>query len=99
MQVMVNSEVYNPNTFIVLKIMRNDSLVYRSTESLQYRLNDPGNWTSFRWNVTLVPSDIRDGDVVSACVWNLEQSRVFVDEFKVAVLKLKVGKSVNYFPQ
>ena len=99
MHVLVNSEVYNPNTVIVLKVMRRDSLVYRSTESLQYRLNDPGDWTSFRWNVTLVPSDIREGDVVSAYVWNLDQSKVYVDDFKVAVLKLKVGKSVNYFPQ
>ena len=99
MQVMVNSEVYNPNAVMVLKVMRRDSLVYRSTESLQYRLNDPGNWAVFRWNVTLVPSDIRQGDVVMANVWNLEQSRVYVDDFKVAVLKLKVGKSVNYFRQ
>ncbi|MCX6274186.1 MAG: hypothetical protein NTV09_03155, partial [Bacteroidetes bacterium] len=99
MQVMVNSEAYNPNTIIVLKVMRRDSLVYQSTESLQYRLNDPGNWTSFRWNVTLVPSDIREGDVVSAYVWNLDQSKVYVDDFKLAVLKHKVGKSVNYFPQ
>lgn len=84
---------------MVLKVMRRDSLVYWSTESLQYRLNDPGNWTTFRWNVTLVPSDIREGDVVWAYVWNLDQSRVYVDDLKVTVLKHKVGKTVNYFPQ
>ena len=99
MQVKVNSEVYNPNTVMVLKVMRRDSLVYQSTESLQYRLNAPGKWTDFRWNVTLVPSDIREGDEVSAYVWNLDESRVFVDDLRISVKRYKIGKAINYFPE
>ncbi len=99
MKFMVNPVDHNPNAIIVLSVMRGTDVIFWNKENLQNRLNAPGQWTPFKWNVTFTPDMIHEGDVISAYVWNLDKSEIFVDDFRMTVVRYTVGKPVNYFPQ
>ena len=96
---MVNPADYNPKAMFVLSITRGDSTIYWDVESIQSGLNAHGKWSAFFWNVTLLPENARDGNVVTAYIWNAGQSPLYVDDFKMTVVKYNVGKPVNYFPE
>jgi len=95
----INSMVMIPEVIMFIKVVRNDSTIFWSNESLQNRINNPGTWMPFHWNQTLPPGLVNSGDRITAGIWNISQHKIYVDDLGLKVVRYTVGEKVNYFPE
>lgn len=98
LEAMINAADFNPQTMFVIHVMRDDSVVFWRSESLQDRLNAAGEWEPVKWNMTFPSNSFQAGDKITAYVWNTDQSQLFVDDFKMSVVRYDAGEPKKYFP-
>jgi hypothetical protein len=88
----VNSSSVIPELIIYLTVRRNDSTVYWARENMQNRIS-ADHWIPFRWNMILPDHLVHAGDVVKAGIWNISDSKVFIDDFGMRVARYSVRRA------
>ena len=90
---LAQTETANPNTVIVTSVMRNDSSVFWSQESFQNMLTSTRDWIPLKWNTTFPQKLVMAGDKISVYIWNVNSTKMIVNDFSVTAVKYKTGAS------